>query len=199
MEPTDKEWLDRYRQGEADALEALIKKHHRSLFGFIVNMTAGGDDPDDVFQETWLKAVRNLNRYRDDNFGGWLIRIARNTIIDRQRQRKPSISLNMESETGGSLANILADSCPSPSDQAEARDMGLAIAEAVKQLPEPQKEVFLMRVEADLSFKEISKIQKVSINTALARMQYALAKLRTVLTDTYRGNVPGVLERGAAL
>ena len=185
MEATDKELVGRYRRGQVEALDALIERHRRMLFGFILNRMAEADEADEIFQETWIRVIRNIGSYRERNFPGWIVRIARNIVIDRVRRRKPVISLDAQPEEGRSLAEAMPGNDPGPRRRIEAGELGQVIARAVADLPDEQKEVFLMRVEADLSFKEIARAQRVSINTALARMQYALAKLRPLLKDEY--------------
>jgi RNA polymerase sigma factor (sigma-70 family) len=186
MELTDKELLTLYRKGHVDALESLVERHRRPLFGFIVNMTQGRDDADDIFQEVWLRVIRKHARYEHGNFCGWLVRIAHNVIIDRLRRRKPDVSLDEEREEGFSLGQVVPGNEPGPVNRLADRDLGARLKEAVSTLPAEQKEVFLMRVQGECSFKEIAKAQKVSINTALARMQYALGKMRMILKEDYR-------------
>jgi RNA polymerase sigma-70 factor (ECF subfamily) len=185
MEETDGQLLTRYRRGQVDALERLVERYRRSLFGFIYNMTRGREEADEVFQEVWFRAIKKIDMYREDNFCGWLIRIAHNMVIDRARRKKPDVSLDEEKEDGTGLLGKLAAKEADPGSRAVAGDTAERIARAVATLPVEQKEVFLMRVQADLSFKEIANSQKVSINTALARMQYALSKLRIVLRRDY--------------
>ena len=186
MEVSDRDLLTRYRGGEIGALESLIGKYRQPLFGFIVNMTQGRDEADDVFQEVWLRVIRKHAKYKHGNFCGWLVRIAHNVIIDRSRRRKPDVSLDEEKDGGFSLGQVIPGNEPEPATKLMSRDLGAKMTEAVNALPSEQKEVFLMRAQAGLSFKEIAKTQKVSINTALARMQYALGKLRMVLKDDYQ-------------
>jgi RNA polymerase sigma-70 factor (ECF subfamily) len=187
MEATDQELVNQYRRGHVEALDVLIERYRRLLFGFILSRTSGTGDADEVFQETWFRVIRKIGSYRERNFRGWLVRIARNIIIDRARRRKPDVSLDAEPTGGRTLADVIPGNDPGPRRRIEANDLGKAIAAAVAGLPDEQQEVFLMRVEADLSFKEIAKAQRVSINTALARMQYALAKLRPLLKSEYEG------------
>jgi RNA polymerase sigma-70 factor (ECF subfamily) len=180
--------LNRYRDGDPAALGVLVEKHRRSLFGFIANMTRDTAEADEVFQEVWYRAIRRVALYRQENFGGWLMRIAHNIVIDRARRRKGMCSLDAGSadhENGGSLGDVLAAKGPDPADSAHAGDLGRRIADAVATLPPEQKAVFLMRVDLDLPFREISRIQRVPVNTALARMHYAVGKLRTILKDDY--------------
>jgi RNA polymerase sigma-70 factor (ECF subfamily) len=185
MECNDQDWIETYRRGDPEALAELVEKYRRPLFGFILNMTGGQNDADEIFQETWFRAIAKLDRYRHDNFMGWLVRIARNLIIDRHRRRRPTVSLDAPHEEGPGARLEWTDPAPGPRDRAVTVDALGAVAHAVAGLPEEQKEVFLMRMEAGMSFREIAGVQRVSINTALARMQYALAKLRPLLHSEY--------------
>jgi len=183
MEETDQELLIRYHHGDVDALEELVDKYRRPLFSFIINMLNNPGDADEIFQEVWFRAIKKLGTYKQKNFFGWLVRIARNLIIDRARRRKPDFSLDQEHEEGLPLRQTMPGKDPGPERKLENLNLHTKVANAVGNLPGEQKEVFLMRVQANLSFKEIASIQKVSINTALARMQYALTKLRPLLRE----------------
>jgi RNA polymerase sigma-70 factor (ECF subfamily) len=181
----DRELVSRYRRGDVAALETLVHRYQRQLFGYIVNMTGNAGEADEIFQEAWLKVIRKIHLYRHKNFFGWLVRITHNVVVDKARRKKPNISLDAESEEGTSIGNTLADAGPSPRAGIGNKDLGQRIAEAVATLPDEQKEVFLLRTQAELPFKEIAKVQGTSINTALARMQYALTKLRVPLKECY--------------
>ena len=185
-ETEDRECVRRYRQGDASALGELVERHRRMLYGYIVNMVQGRDDADEIFQETWMKVIRKIHLYRDQNFGGWLIRIARNSLIDRVRRRRPVSSLDAETAAGTPLIELMEETRElAASTAAAATDLGTRIQQAVALLPEEQREVFVLRTKSELPFKEIARLQKTSINTALARMQYALKKLRDELSDQY--------------
>ncbi len=179
----DHDLLERYRSGDCAALDALIERYRRPLYGFILNMTDRPGDADDIFQDVWLRALRSMDGYQERGFMSWLVRIARNLMIDRFRKRRPEVSFEQENDRGGSLEHAVPDPGPGPGDEFAAGEVALCIRNAVENLPVEQKEVFLMRVEAELPFKEIAVIQGVSISTALARMQYALAKLRSKLAE----------------
>jgi len=181
-EASDSELVRRYRNGEIGALDSLVRRHQKSLFGFVMNMVRDRSAAEDIFQETWLRALRGIDAYRDSNFGGWLVKIARNIIIDRSRKRQPELCLDTEDGEGRTRIENTPDPAPDPATSAEFSDIGRMVSNAVSKLPPDQREVFLMRVEAGLSFREIAKIQRVSINTALGRMHYALARLRPVLS-----------------
>jgi RNA polymerase sigma-70 factor (ECF subfamily) len=178
--------VQRYRDGDAAALGELVELHRRMLYGYIVNMVQGRDDADEIFQEVWMKVIRKIHLYRDRNFGGWLVRIARNQVIDRGRRRRPVSSLDADTSAGSPLIDLMSDPGElGAADTAAATDLGVRIQAAVAALPEEQREVFVLRTKADMPFKEIARLQKTSINTALARMQYALKKLREGLSDQY--------------
>ena len=187
MEQPEQVWLAEYRQGRVEALGRLVDHFRRPLYAFISRMMDGHADADEVFQETWLRAIKNLDRFDDEKLLSWLFRIAHNLVIDRSRRAKPTASLDAPvREDDDALGQRLAAAGLTPSAEAGGRDLGVRIADAVARLPAEQRAVFLLRMEGDVPFKEIAKLQKVSINTALARMQYALAKLREELRDDYR-------------
>jgi len=186
MEETDAQLLALYREGDVEALERLVLKYRRPLFGFILGMLLRQGDAEDVFQEVWFKAIRNLERYQDRNFLGWLMQIARNGVVDQLRRKRPNVSMDAESDEGQSVGQMLASPLAGTFERVASHDLGGRIAVAVAALPTEQREVFLMRAQMDLPFREIARLQAVSINTALARMQYALAKLREALESDYR-------------
>ncbi|OGV60103.1 MAG: hypothetical protein A2498_02155 [Lentisphaerae bacterium RIFOXYC12_FULL_60_16] len=182
VEPVDQADWAAYRDGEEAALERLIERHRGPLFGYLVNMCRNTADAEELFQDVWLKVIRKPEAFRGGNLGGWLMRVAHNLVIDRSRKRTPDLTLDVTDEAGERpLIDRVASPEATPAEALAAGDLGRQIERAVATLPPDQREVFLMRVESDLPFKEIARIQKVSINTALARMQYALNKLRPLM------------------
>ena len=157
MVEEDRDILARYASGDVDALETLVSKYRRQLFGLILNMTEGRADADEVFQEVWFRAIRGLSGYRDRNFMGWLARIAHNIVVDHSRRRRPTISMDAVSDDGPTLD--IPDSGQDPAGLAASRELGERIQLAVRELPPEQREVFLMRTQTGLSFKEIATAQ----------------------------------------
>lgn len=187
MDQDDSTLLAAYRAGDIEALGMLVEKYRRPLFGFILRFSGGREDSEEIFQEVWVRAIKNMNHYRQKSLLSWLFRIAHNLMIDRVRRRRFMTSLDTaSSEDGVPLGEQLSDKGLCPAGLFGGHDLGLRIEAAAVKLPPEQREVFWLRMEADLSFKEIAKIQKCSINTALARMQYALSKLRNELAGEYR-------------
>ena len=171
-----------YQQGSIQALEELVTLTRQPVYAYALRLTASPHGAEELFQETWLKAIRNLEQFRGGRFLSWLFRITHNLHIDLVRRHKDTVSLH--APAAGSEAMIeacLADPKPGPEAHAAAADGVARIHRAVDQLPADQKMVFLMRTEGDLTFREIAATLNISINTALARMQYALTKLRREL------------------
>ncbi len=197
MEDLDLEkLLHAYRQGDLESLGLIVDRTRKPLFRFIYGMVGDVHAAEDVFQDVWLRAVRGLHTYKSDRLLSWLYRIARNRVIDLSRKRKPDASLQQPvgghgrgDADGVGLEAFVASNKAGPDRGLGDRELGERIRAAVATLPRKQKEVFLMRTEAELPFKEIADIQGVSINTALARMQYALRRLREQLAEDHH-NLP---------
>ncbi len=188
MDKTDIDCINSYLAGDANALEPLLEKYKRPLYSFILKMTEGREDSDEIFQETWFRALKNIHKFKHKNFLNWLFRIAHNLVIDRARRNKKNIS--MQRNLGGdahdtTLEDQLAAPGLTPAEEAGGNSLGIRITEAVETLSPEQKEVFMLRMYGNVAFKEIAKIQHCSINTCLARMQYALGKLRSILQEEY--------------
>jgi RNA polymerase sigma factor (sigma-70 family) len=177
---SDSDLLAAYRAGEKAALGTLIARYERPLYTFILRMV-GHSESDDVYQETWIRAIRALGEFDDRKPLSWLFRIARNLVIDRSRRAGRWVPLDSDSGE-----DRWPSGRPDPAELAGDADVVRRIRLAVESLPPDQREVFLMRTDGDLPFKDIARLQKVSINTALARMQYALDKLRTALKDDFQ-------------
>jgi RNA polymerase sigma-70 factor (ECF subfamily) len=185
----DQVLLEQYKNGDVQALEQLVQRYRRPLYSYILNMTEGREDADEIFQETWLRAIKNLDRFTCTSVLSWLMRITRNLVIDRARKKKPDLVLDQAvgDDEATTMVDLISGDQPEPGQQIGSREAENEILALIDQLPDEQKEVFLMRVKMELSFKEIAEIQDVSINTALARMQYALTKLRPMVSEQLKG------------
>lgn len=187
MEQPEWVWLTEYREGNPDAMGKLVEHYRRPLFGFILRMTEGRDDAEEIFQEVWFRVIKSQHRYHHRNFKSWLFRIAHNLVIDRARKQRPMVDLQAQGDDAGDpLENRLPATEPEAGAMVDAKALGQRIAAAVQRLPPEQREVFLLRTEAELPFKKIASIQGTSINTALARMHYAVGKLRDWLESDYQ-------------
>lgn len=171
-----------YVAGNEEALATLIKRHESKIYGFIYSKVSDRDVSNDIFQDTFIKVIKTLksNSYNEEGkFLPWVMRIAHNLIIDYFRKNK-KMPLYRETEEF-SVFSIMTDDSLTIENQLIANQVELDIQKLIEELPEDQKEVLVMRMYKDMSFKEISEITGVSINTSLGRMRYALMNLRKVI------------------
>jgi len=188
-EPSLEDDLHTWRRGDPEALARIIERTRKPLYRFILGMVGDPHTADDVFQDVWLRAVKGLHRYKSHKLLSWLFRIARNRVIDLSRKRKPDLSLQHPLGSGdndATLETFLPDKARTPAHEAGDRELGIRIRAALATLPPEQREVFALRMEAGVPFKTIAEIQRVSINTALGRMHYALKHLRETLAEDYQ-------------
>lgn len=179
---SDAELIRNYLKGEQSSFEELYFRYRLSLYGYLNNlMHSSSLDVDDIFEETWLKVIEKLPRYRDDGrFSAWLFRLAHNIFIDAIRRQKNRTASSLEDEKTPIHATVPEHT--QPEQQLANRELAEVIADALDQLSADQKEVFLLR-QQELSFKEIAVIQSCSLNTVLSRMHYAIKNLRKILSE----------------
>ncbi len=171
-----------YIAGNEAALATLIKRHQSKIFGFIYSKVGDRDLSDDIFQDTFIKVIRTLksNAYNEEGkFLPWVMRIAHNLIVDHFRRNK-KMPLYRETEEF-SIFSIMTDDSLTIENKLISDQVAKDLRQLVEELPADQKEVLMMRLYQDMSFKEISEVTGVSINTALGRMRYALLNLRKVI------------------
>jgi RNA polymerase sigma-70 factor, ECF subfamily len=171
-----------YIAGNEAALATLIKRHQSKIFGFIYSKLGDRDLANDIFQDTFIKVIRTLksNAYNEEGkFLPWVMRIAHNLIVDHYRSNK-KMPLYRETEEF-SIFSIMTDDTMTIENQLISDQVAKDLRQLVDELPADQKEVLMMRLYQEMSFKEISEATGVSINTALGRMRYALLNLRKVI------------------
>jgi RNA polymerase sigma-70 factor (ECF subfamily) len=171
-----------YVSGNEDALAKLIKRHESKIYGFIYSKIPDRDITNDIFQDTFIKVINTLksNSYNEEGkFLPWVMRIAHNLIVDHFRKSK-KMPLYRETEEF-SIFSIMSDDSLSIENKIIADQVQIDIKKIIEELPADQKEVLIMRMYQDMSFKEISEVTGVSINTALGRMRYALLNLRKII------------------
>jgi RNA polymerase sigma-70 factor (ECF subfamily) len=176
---SDEILVQHFLQGHEPALELLIRRHKTKVFTSIILFVRDHYLAEDLFQDTFMKAVRKLRagEYTEEGkFLPWIMRIAHNLCIDyyRRVKRSPQITTS----DGYDIFEILKFSNGNPEKEYMRRQSHEKIREMVNRLPAEQREVVILRQWSDLSFKEIADITGVSINTALGRMRYALINMR---------------------
>ncbi|WP_264551562.1 RNA polymerase sigma factor [Flavobacterium sp. N2038] len=171
-----------YVDGNEVALSTLIKRHESKIYGFIYSKIADRDISNDIFQDTFIKVIKTLksNSYNEEGkFLPWVMRISHNLIVDHFRKTK-KMPMYRETEEF-SIFSIMSDDSLTIESKMIADQVEVDLKKLIEELPDDQKEVLLMRMYQDMSFKEISELTDVSINTALGRMRYALMNLRKII------------------
>ena len=182
---SDRVLLNNYLLGDRSAISELIERHSKRVRSYIGMMVKDDDVADDIFQETFIKAVRVIDegRYTDNGkFLSWILRIAHNRVLDHFRREKASKQIN-ESEAGYDVIGTLRFAEPTTEDDMVHSEMEQTIRDLIELLPEEQQEVVRLRYYSKLSFQEIAEQTEVSINTALGRMRYALINLRRMIKE----------------
>ena len=171
-----------YIAGDENALAVLINRHQSKLYGFIYSKVGDRDLTDDIFQDTFIKVIKTLksNSYNEEGkFLPWVMRIAHNLIIDHFRRNK-KMPMFRETEEF-SIFSIMSDQSLTIENQLITEQVEQDLKRIIQELPADQREVVMMRMYQDVSFKEIAELTGVSINTALGRMRYALLNMRKVI------------------
>jgi RNA polymerase sigma-70 factor (ECF subfamily) len=171
-----------YIAGDENALAILIKRHQSKIYGFIYSKMTDRDVADDIFQDTFMKVIKTLksNSYNEEGkFLPWVMRISHNLIVDHYRKGKKMPMLRETEEF--SIFSILTDSSLNVEGRIITDVIENDLKKIIKELPDEQREVLMMRIYQDYSFNEIAELTGVSINTALGRMRYALLNLRKVI------------------
>ncbi len=179
---SDQDLISRYLRGEKSAFETLVSRHKSRIFSYVQQMVRDRELANDIFQSVFLKALETLNggRYQEEGkFLPWLMRIAHNQCIDHFRRDKRMPMLNSTDERD--VFEYLDLREENAQDRMMRRQTHETMRKMVAHLPEEQREVLVMRIYGDLSFREIADATGVSINTALGRMRYALANLRRMM------------------
>jgi len=184
----DNELVQLYIGGNEESLSVLLQRHKRKIFSSIIVVVKDQALAEDVFQDTFFKVIQTLKRgqYSEEGkFLPWVIRIARNLIIDHFRRVKKMppmpVYVNEEGEEISVFNSLSSEDSGSGTE--DYTKFKKSIRNLISELPEDQREVVLMRMYYDMSFKEIADFTNVSINTALGRMRYALFNLKKMIED----------------
>jgi RNA polymerase sigma-70 factor (ECF subfamily) len=182
---SDHELVELYEQGVDKAFDVLLERNQEALFAYIMRLTQDVDQANDVFQETFMKAIVCIRSHQyktTGKFSAWLMRIAHNLVIDsvRNNRNMPQYDGDMQNNVLYNNVRLSQECCEE--DMLRQADL-TTLEKMIGMLPPVQQEIVHLRFYEDLSFKEIAQITNVSINTALGRMRYATLNLRKMITD----------------
>lgn len=176
--------VKQYMDGNEWAFSQLIKRHEKKVFGFIFSKVADEDLANDIFQDTYIKIIhtlKNKNYQEEGKFLQFTMRIAHNLIIDHYR-KSSKVYFKRDTEEYSVFQGI-EDYTPNIELLMIDGQVEEDLKKMIDLLPYDQKEVIMLRIYDDLSFKEIAETTNVSINTALGRMRYALINLRKIIAQ----------------
>lgn len=177
---TDKELVRMYVEGLNEAFDTLLLRHKDRLFGYILTNVHDEDLANDIFQETFFKAIVFLRkgRYEDnEKFYVWLARIAHNVMIDQFRKQQTQDSTMSCKELEWMTAN--EENLSNAEERERLYEKNLCeVNDLVELLPEAQQDIVRMYYFQNMSFKEIAAAQNICLNTALGRMHYAIHNMR---------------------
>jgi RNA polymerase sigma-70 factor, ECF subfamily len=186
-EKTDEELLAEFQQGDAGAFERLLRRHRRPLYTFFVRMLGDRARAEDLAQEAFLRIVKGAAAWEHRaRFQTWLYTVARNLCADTARRERfrRAVSLDaQDGEEGSPLMDAVPSEGAAPDRAAQSARLRPLLQRALLGLPAEQREVFVLREQAGLLFKEIAELLGVNENTVKSRMRYALLGLRKALAE----------------
>lgn len=186
---SDEELMLAFRDGDAAAFEHLARRHQRPVYNFLLRSVHNKARAEELLQEVFLRVVRAKERYQQTaRFTTWLYTIARNLCVDESRRQRFRRTASLEQKRGAdgggtSILDVTAADDPGVDAQAAGPRIQERMQRAISELPEEQREVFLMRQLSGMSFKQIGEAVGAPENTVKSRMRYALEKLRLELAD----------------
>jgi len=175
----DKILIREFLEGDYSSFDLLFNRHKDRVFAFIMSKVKDRELTEDIFQDTFIKVISSLQKgkYNEEGkFLPWMMRIAHNLIIDHFRKTSKMRKIRPTEEFD--IFNILDDGSKSQEEVMIQKQIYNDLRLLIEELPLDQKEVLKLRYFEEMSFKKISEITGVSINTALGRMRYALINLR---------------------
>ena len=184
---SDETLIGAFRTGDASAMEALFRRYRRQVYGWLVRMLADEAEAEDVYQDVWLRIVRNVGDFRNDgSFKCWLWRIVHNCTTDRLRRRLPTLTLDEpacdDGEADTVLDRIADDSTIGVLERMDIEERRMLLRNAVSELSLPLRTVVLLRIDGELEFNAIAGLLKIPLGTVLARMHRAVGQLRKALS-----------------
>ena len=182
---SDDQLITLYVDGKNEAFDELLERHKDRIFMYIYHTVKNEDLANDLFQDTFVKAITTIKQGRyveNGHFAAWVTRIAHNLIIDYYRQVR-SENLQSTDDTDANILNRKELSDITIEDTLVNNQIHSDVRRLIRTLPANQREVLVLRYYKNLSFKEIADLTGVSINTALGRMRYAILNLRRMAEE----------------
>lgn len=182
---SDQVLIEKYLQGDEKSLEVLFARYLKPIYSFTYRYTGGGQDAEDVTQETFVKVWRHLKRFdQNKSFKTWIFAIAKNTAIDFLKKKKAIPFSEFENEEGENMiTETLADPSPLPQELLEKAGMAQMLNSAMERLSPKYRMVLFLRYNDHFNFREIAESLGEPLSTITSRHRRALIKLKKILTE----------------
>jgi len=183
--------IRRVQDGDPNAFELLVTAYEKNVYNVALQMTGNREDAQDMTQEAFIKAYNSLSGFRGDSrFSSWLYRIVSNVCLDykRKQSRRPASSLTVEDDEGEEQQLDVADESQSPEALLERKLTREAVRKGLRQLPDEQRQILLLREIQGLSYEEIGEVMDLEAGTVKSRIFRARKKLCALLLED--GNIP---------
>ena len=187
---TDEALMRRYQVGDASAFELLYARHKGGLYRYFLRQCRVAAVAEELYQDVWLNLIRARERYETRaKFATYLYRLAHNRLVDHYRRQAAGVPISYDDDPEDApLIERVADRPErEPDSQLEARRRAKRLQQLIADLPDAQREAFLLREEGGLSLEEVAQAMGVNAETAKSRLRYAMAKLRAGLLDDTAG------------
>lgn len=177
MSDTDEQLMLHYGEGNEKAFELLYQRHKKPLINYLVRQCSNAAIADELFHDVWMQIIKHRKRYKPKaKFTTYMYHIAHNKIIDFYRRQKHGAPISLDGDDGAGMDSLENEQCST--DELVDRQVAVErIKILVSELPEVQREVFLLKEEAGLSLQEIADVTGVNVETAKSRLRYAFNKL----------------------
>ena len=188
MERSDGDLVRACQRGDKEAFRELVERYQRKVVSVAIGMVHNQEDALEIAQESFIKAYENLGRFKgESSFYTWLYRIVVNLSIDFQRRERRHPTVALEDRAGASgdgyEDHLKEERLTEPFQEAQARQVGARVTDAINELTPDHKAVILLREVEGLSYDEISRVMQCSKGTVMSRLHYARKKLQKRLKD----------------
>jgi RNA polymerase sigma-70 factor (ECF subfamily) len=178
------------RSGDVGAFEQLIKRYDRNVFRIAQHITQNREDAEDVVQDAFIKAYRNLAQFQGNSkFYTWLVRIAVNEALMKLRRRKTAKTVSLDEDVTtdeGSMPREVADWSPNPEQLYDQSELGEILQKTIQALPESFRTVFVLRDIEGMSTEETAEMLNLSVPAVKSRLLRARLQLRERLNRYFK-------------
>jgi RNA polymerase sigma-70 factor (ECF subfamily) len=177
----ERQLIENYLKGDEKSLEILVKKYLKPIYNFAYKYAGNSQEAEDIAQETFVKAWKNLKKFDEKrSFGNWIFFIAKNTALDFLKKKKTMQFSDLQKDEN-SFAEKFVDSSPPPDEVLEKKSAMRKLTKALNKLLPKYRQVLLLRHNDDLTFREISRRLNEPLNTVKSRHRRALISLKKIL------------------